>query len=153
MADPLSVSANVAGLIGLANEVGKIPVNYASNVKSAHEDAHCLQKELTALCHVLEQMRSLLREEKLQGTRFEETAALVSVLGFTNHQVNELYKKLDKLSIQANKNKLADFWERIRWPLKKDECDKAMEEMRRLAQYFQFSLTAANRLDFLSQTK
>jgi hypothetical protein len=49
MADPLSISASIAGIIGLANEVAKIVTAYVAGVKSAPDDAHCLSRELTAL--------------------------------------------------------------------------------------------------------
>jgi hypothetical protein len=93
MSDPLSISASVAGLIGLATEVTKILKDYVSSVKSAHEDATRLLKEITALCFVLDQLKDLLRKDELQGSFFEKTCVLVSVLGVTSANIEDLYKK------------------------------------------------------------
>jgi hypothetical protein len=73
---------------------------------------------------------------------------LVSVLGFTKWQVDDLYKKPDGIRVPRESkglgDKMKDWWERLKWPMRKEECEKAMEELRRLAGYFQFSLVASN---------
>jgi hypothetical protein len=144
MADPLSVSASIAGLIGLANEVAKILAQYISNVISAHEDAHRLHKELAALCHVLEQFRGFLRsQDALPQTHFDKTSTLLSVLGFTTSKVNGLYKKLDKLGA-SHGGITADLVERMKRPLHRHECEELVKELRRLVRCFQFSLNIEN---------
>jgi hypothetical protein len=142
LADSLSVSASIVGLIGLAKEVLVILANYAGNVKSAHEDAGRLNKELTALCFVLDQMREFLRQENLRETCFNDTSVLVSTLGLSSFHVRNLFKKLDKFG--ATNSKVGDFFERMKWPLRQDECEKAVVALNRLAQYLQFSLTVSN---------
>ncbi|KAI5788094.1 hypothetical protein FPQ18DRAFT_307588 [Pyronema domesticum] len=150
MSDPLSVSASIAGLIGITNEVVKIVAKYASGVKSAHEDATRLHKELTALGFVLQKMCDFLCGEKIQGTSFDDTSVLVSVLGFTSTQINDLYKKLALEKLSAD-NKVTELWEKMKWPLRQDDCEKAVAALHRLAQYFQFSLSVTSS-SFLVQT-
>lgn len=149
MSDPLSVSASIAGLIGITNEVVKIVAKYASGVKSAHEDATRLHKELTALGFVLQKMCDFLCGEKIQGTSFDDTSVLVSVLGFTSTQINDLYKKLALEKLSAD-NKVTELWEKMKWPLRQDDCEKAVAALHRLAQYFQFSLSVTSRFLLLS---
>jgi hypothetical protein len=60
---PLSVSSGVAGFLSLAMEISRILTAYIGNVKSAPDDAHNLLKEILALCHVLEQPVTLLRND------------------------------------------------------------------------------------------
>jgi cell division control protein 24 len=97
MSDPLSIAASVAGLISLANEIGKIIASYVSSVKSAPDDAERLRTELTALSFGLEQMRKFLLQEELDAS-FDDTSFLASVLGFTSACIKELYKKLSTLN-------------------------------------------------------
>jgi uncharacterized protein YccT (UPF0319 family) len=148
MSDPLSVSASIAGLIGISKEVATIIANYVSAVKSAPENARRLQDELTALCSVLGEMRALLRQERLLGTSFNQTSVLISVVDVASFQVEKLYRKLDKFSI-PNNNKVAEFFERMKWPLREDECEKVVVQLQRLAQCFHFSLNVSNWLVIL----
>jgi hypothetical protein len=148
MSDPLSVATSIAGIIGLAKEVTTILAQYISNVKSAHGDAARLQNELTAFCYVLDQLRGLLRTEELQGTCFNGTSVLVSVLGFASFHVQDLYKELDKLNA-ASDSKLTEFFERLKWPLRQEGYEKAVASLRQLAQYFDFSLNISNRLIYV----
>jgi hypothetical protein len=142
MADPLSIAASVAGLIGLANEVGKIIANYVGSVKSAPDDAERLRTELTALSFVLEQMNKVLPQEELYDACFDDNSVLASVLGFTSARIKDLYKKL--LTLNSTKNRVAGVIERMKWPLRQEECQKAMEELCRLAQCFHIPLTVSN---------
>lgn len=106
MADPLSISASIAGIIGLTNEVAKIVTAYVVGVK-----------------YVLEQMLDLLRNEQWENTVFKQTPVLISVLGFTKWQVDDLYKKLDSIRVARESkglgDKMKDWWERLKWPMKK----------------------------------
>ncbi|KAI5815984.1 hypothetical protein BZA77DRAFT_264639 [Pyronema omphalodes] len=146
MSDPLSVAASIVGLIGLVNEVSKILITYVSAVKSAPEEATRLQSELTVFGTVLNQFREFLRKEQLgqlEGSHFSDISFLLSILGFTSSQLNELYRKLDKLSPHGG-SKVAEFWEKLKWPMKKEDCEKTMVTLHRLAQCLQFSLQVSN---------
>jgi hypothetical protein len=145
MSDPLSVSASIAGLIGLATQVTSVLKNYIDRAKSAHEDAKRLLNELLTLCSVLDQMRDLLcgEDAQLKGSSFGDTSLLISVLGSTNYHVDKLYKKLSKFST-PNSNKLVDIWDRLTWPLANDDYEKSVADLHRLAQVFHASLTASN---------
>ncbi|KAI5819859.1 hypothetical protein BZA77DRAFT_274893 [Pyronema omphalodes] len=152
MSDPLSVSASIAGLIGLAAQVTTVLKNYIEKVKSAHEDAKRLLRELLALSSVLDQIRDLLCGEDalLKGSSFSDTSLLISVLGSTNYHVDKLYKKLSKFST-PNSNKLVDIWDRLTWPLTNDDYEKSVADLHRLTQLFHASLTASN-CTWLSET-
>lgn len=88
MADPLSITASIAGLVSLANEVGKIIASYIGGVKSAPGEAESLSMELAALGVVLEQTREfLLQEELLHGSYFDDIFVLASLMGFTSSRI------------------------------------------------------------------
>jgi hypothetical protein len=120
MADPLSIAASVAGLISLANEVGKIIASCVGSVKSAPDEAGRLHMELAALGVVLEQMRTFILQEDLHGSCFDDTSVLASVLGFTSDRIKDLYNKLSTLN-SAAKNRIAGVIDRLRWPLRQEE--------------------------------
>jgi hypothetical protein len=67
MADPLSISASVAGLLSLTIELTKSLNNYISGVKSAPEDSKRLCTETEALSAVLEKLVKFLRDQDKEG--------------------------------------------------------------------------------------
>jgi hypothetical protein len=70
--DPLSISASVAGFLGLAIELKRIISTYVSDVKSAPQEAHELSVEVLALSHVLETLDELLQGEDLDETSLDD---------------------------------------------------------------------------------
>jgi hypothetical protein len=141
MADPLSVSASVAGSLSLALEITKILSAYVSDVKSAPDDARTLLTEITALCHALDQLINLLRND-VKGN-FAPISALYVVIMACQEHIQDLYKKMKKLQLQ--KNSLKGIIDRtVKWPLNKDEYRSTLATLQRFAQTFQFSLTISN---------
>jgi hypothetical protein len=125
MADPLSVAASVAGLISLASEVTKIITKYVSDAKSAHEDANILIKELGTFQFVLEQFKEFVYSGQVPQACFNDTSILIATVSFSHSQMTDLYKKLQKTST-TNSNKVLEVFERMKWPLRKDDCEKSV---------------------------
>ncbi|KAI5815998.1 hypothetical protein BZA77DRAFT_369374, partial [Pyronema omphalodes] len=150
MSDTLSIAASIAGLMTFSKEVITIVANYVSGVNSVLENVRCLQNELTTLHSGLDGMRNLLREEELLRTSFDQTSVLISAVDVASFQIKDLYTKLDKFRIPKN-NRAAEFVERMKWPLRADECEKAVVQIQRLAQCLHFSLNISNR-SFLGKT-
>lgn len=74
-----------------------------------------------ALCHVLEQLVSFLRND-IKGD-FAPTSALYVVIMACQDQIQDLYRKLEKLQVRAGDKAVAGIVKRaIQWPLKKEEC-------------------------------
>lgn len=148
MGDTISEAVNTAFIYHhyhcLASEVTRFLMDYTDSVKSAPSDAHRLYQEITAFSFVLEQMRRLLLQGKLEAS-FGDTCVLYSVVKFSETHIGDLYKKLCKVGA-SNSNKLSDLVERIKWLLQKEECEKTVASLNRLSQYFQFSLGVSNRL-------
>jgi hypothetical protein len=138
--DPFSISTGVAGFLSLAIELTKIIGGYIGGVKSAPEDAHKLLTEVTSLCYILEKLVRFLRKDYKGNS--ESTSALVVVIRSCQKEIEDLYKKLEKL--QTPNTKVAGIIERIKWPLKMEEYQGTLANLHRFAQTFQFSLTIAN---------
>lgn len=118
--DPLSISAGVAGFLSLAIEISKISTNYVGSVKSEPEEAQKLLQEVSALCNVSEQLAQFLRNDEVKS-KFESTSALVVTIDACHRKINDLFKKLKGLQVPSD-NKVAGFIERLKWPLRKEDC-------------------------------
>ena len=94
MSDPFSLAASVAGLTSLAIELIKILNTYASDAKSAPTDVS--QLEVEALCAVLHQFQSFLRESGIDQESFKETSALGSIIEICETKLENLRQKLKK---------------------------------------------------------
>ncbi|CCX31584.1 hypothetical protein FPQ18DRAFT_418713 [Pyronema domesticum] len=144
---PFSLSASVAGLIGLAIETSKILGGFVADVKNAPDDARTLHMEITAFCQVLEKLVTFLRNEDLKGISFDETSALCSIISSCEEQIQGLYKKLGQRS--ATTSRIGGIIERIKWPFQKEDFEATVPSITRFTQVFQFSLTIDNWLSFL----
>jgi hypothetical protein len=146
MADPLSVSTNVAGLLSQTLELSTILHNYVTSVQSAPEDAQHLLMEIVALGHVLKELVGFLRNKANQErvNPVNKTSVLCSVIQICQSHIEKLYKLCTKFS--GAQSRMTHLVERIKWPLKKDNCEQATTALHRFTQTFQFSLVISNRL-------
>jgi hypothetical protein len=145
--DPFTVSTGLAGFLSLALELAKSLSNYASGVKSAPADANLLYMEITALCNVLEDLIKFLRAEASRGDQsaFQQESYLYSAIGLCQADIQKLYHKFEKFH---GVDKIARLLEQLKWPLRKDDCDRTVNMLQRFSQTFQFSLLVSNRCDF-----
>src|SRR5450432_2926625 len=58
MADPLSLSAGIAGLLSLTIEITRISYQYISGVKEAPKSVHAIIIEVTSLENILRDIRN-----------------------------------------------------------------------------------------------
>lgn len=140
--DPISVSSGVAGFLSLAMEILRILTAYIGNVKPVSDDAHNLLKEILALCHILEQLVALLRND-VKG-QFAPTSSISVVIIACQAQMEQLYKKVEKLRIRSDKNLVGMVHRTLEWPFRKDGFDSTLATLHRFAKTFQFSLTVSN---------
>jgi site-specific recombinase len=140
--DLLSVSASVVGFLSLALEISRILKTYTSDVKSAPEEAHSLLTEVGTLCQVLDQVVRFLRKDF--KAHFEASTLVLSINACRN-QIEELYKRLEKLETpDTSNNKVKGFIERMKWPLRKEDYQATLGNIHRFTHTFHFSLTISN---------
>lgn len=144
--DPFSVSTGLAGFLSLTIEITKVLKEYIGNVKSAKEDALTLSTELASLGFVLNQLVKFLRsnDSDLQGTCFDQTSVLHSVIAICKDKLEHVYKRLEKFHKAVTAGKLHGLFERLKWPFEKEECESAIKTLRSCSQIFSFSLSVAN---------
>jgi hypothetical protein len=142
--DPLSLSASVAGFIGLAIQISQILKAYIDGVQSAPEEARNLLTQVAALCQVLQDLVHFLRSEDLKGRSFAKTSVLCVAIAAGQQRLEQLYLILGKLQSPGSSKTFGKLIGNIKWPLKKEEYQQTLTELRRFAQTFQFSLVVSN---------
>jgi hypothetical protein len=96
--DPLSISASVAGFLGLAGQIAVTLKAYVDGVQSAPDEARSLLLEVTALCQVIEDFDGFLHKNNLNERRLESSSVLSIAIKFCRCQLEELHGKLANLS-------------------------------------------------------
>ncbi|KAI5814506.1 hypothetical protein BZA77DRAFT_345612 [Pyronema omphalodes] len=145
--DPLSVSASVAGFMGLAIQVTKILNAYVNDVKDAPQEASELNTKVSMLIHVLEKVVDTLQSDEMEAITIDEQSVLSSVVSSCEHHVKLVYKNLAKL---RDTNKVKALIGRASWPFKKEDCLRSIETLHRYTQTFEHLLVVSNRA-FMSQ--
>ncbi|KAI5817196.1 hypothetical protein BZA77DRAFT_263220, partial [Pyronema omphalodes] len=149
--DPLSLSASVAGFIGLTIQISQILKAYIGGVQSAPEEARNLLTQVDALNHVLQHLIDFLRTEDMKGRGFSKTSVLCVAIAASQKRLEQLYLTLGKLQSRESSTKFGKLRGRIEWPLKKEEYHQTLTELQKFAQTFQFSLVVSN-CELLSET-
>ena len=135
--DPLSVAANVAGLVSLTLKVSSTIGSYCKSVKSARKDVQEVAQELASMHDVLRQLDELLRSQQLKTKVFESTSVLATAITICRKNVQRISSKVQKLE----SDRLASIWEKLKWPFSEKEMQKILATLQRCAATFQFSLT------------
>lgn len=128
--DPLSLAASIAGLIALTQAATRLVSSYATGVKTAGASVSKLAAELGAA------ESSLLRLQQFLDRRpsgFEQTSSIWSCASSFRIVLEGLCAELGKL----DKDKI----NRWTWPLKKEEHDKTVREIRAFLAYIHLALT------------
>jgi hypothetical protein len=141
--DPFTISTGVAGFLSLAIEIISILNGYIGDVNSAPKDANELLAEINALKLVLEQLIRFLRSDEAKKVKFDDTAILCTAIQACQAKIEDLYKTLRGLE-KTKDNKVRGIIERPKWPFRKEECQRIVEELHRFARTFEFSLSVSN---------
>ena len=140
MADPLSISASIAGLIALADSVFRGTFKYLKNVKDAPKEISKLSSELGLLYGVLNSLR--LVADQLGDERFDSTIRL--------HHIHSCLQTLEKVKAILNKHDTTSLSDhaaqamkrRMRWPFSISEAKDLIMEIERHKSTLSLALTA-----------
>lgn len=142
--DPLSLSASVAGFIGLTIQISRILKAYIDGVHSAPEEAQNLFTQVDALNQVLQHFVNFLRNENLKGRGFAKTSVLCVANEACRQRLEQLYLALGKPQSRDSSTTFGKLVWNIKWPLEREEYCQTLTELQRFAQTFQFSLVVSN---------
>ena len=140
MADPLSISASIAGLIALADSVFRRTFNYIKSVKEAPKEIAALSSEIGALYGILNHVRLIACQ--LEGETFDSTIQV--------HYIHSCYQTFEKVRTMLDKydtlhsdRRSADAMKRrLTWPFTVPEAKSLIAEVERHKATLGLALTA-----------
>jgi hypothetical protein len=143
--DPFSISAGVAGLVGLVGKTLSIAKDYLLGIKHAKDSVITLVTELEALQLNLSSLDAFLRSdsERLDTLVFQQTSVLRLCASACENKLKSLCNKLG----HVGDSKAGRFL----WPLSEKEHLKTVQELRALSQWMQLALSV-NGCSILSKT-
>lgn len=128
MADPLSISASIAGLVSLAEVVITKTYKYVRAVRKASSEISALSTEIGSLYGVLCSIRSISLQ--LEGETFEATTRI--------HHIHACQKTLEEVKLILDRDRSSSYdepWEtlkhKLRWPFKSSEVKSLMSDIER----------------------
>lgn len=128
MADPLSISASIAGLMTIADIVIRNGYKYIRAVRDSDKAVAKLISEVNSLSGILHSLRNIA--EGLEG----ESAPFISTTQV--HHVESCYRTLrkindllDKFELSKTKGLLDQAKQRLRWPLTHSETKALASEV------------------------
>lgn len=146
MTDHLSVSASILGILGFTAQVVKILNDYMGSARSALQEARTLRIEISAIQNVLEKLADFMENYIDDITDdFVDGCVLRSVIDECNGTVYRLCKQFAKLTHAKKPGRtVVDLLEHLKWPLRKEEYEKDIQNLRRLLQIFDFSINLSS---------
>ena len=129
MADPLSISASIAGLVNLADVVFSRTYQYVKAVRDAPKDIAKLSTEIGALYGILSSLR--LISDQLQHGTMEATMRVQHIHSChqTLERVKSILERDDSSSLQ--RCGLQAVKRRLRWPFTSSEVEEILIEIGR----------------------
>lgn len=129
MADPLSISSGVAGLVSLADIVLRRTYNYARLAYNAPKDITALSIELASLHGVLDGVRAVASQ--LEGQEFDLTWRL--------HQIYSCHKTLEDIRLTLEKHdtssvelgSIKSAIRRLKWPFTASQTKDLISQVER----------------------
>ncbi|CAG8958729.1 hypothetical protein HYFRA_00011572 [Hymenoscyphus fraxineus] len=129
MADPLSISASIAGLITIADIVVRRGYKYLSAVRDADEAVANLVKETNILYGTLQSLRNIAEGLEMGNTAFVSTTR-VNHVDACYKTLQKITKILDAFEPSATTGSVQHFKNRFKWPLAHSESKDLLEEVR-----------------------
>ncbi|KAL8915758.1 MAG: hypothetical protein Q9172_006692 [Xanthocarpia lactea] len=129
MADPLTISASLAGLVTLADVVFSRIFQYVKGVKEANKDISALSSEVGALYGILNNLRLVACQ--LEDESFPSTMRAHHLHSCTQ-TLDKLKEILDKDSTSSTQTQRVELIKRkLHWPFKSSEVKSLVAEIER----------------------
>ncbi|XXG99819.1 hypothetical protein Hte_006160 [Hypoxylon texense] len=141
MADPLSMSASIAGLISIVDLVFKAVYKHARAVKDAKSDINSLADEINGLSSVLRSLQALTLGLEADGDNFDRT--------LRNHYLSHCRKTIEKIEERVGKaskafgrSKASGIIQQLKWPFATSETKELLAELSRHKETINVALSA-----------
>jgi len=141
MADQLSISASIAGLMTIADIVIRNGYKYVIAVKNADKAVASLIREVNSLSGTLHSLRNIAEGLEGEDAPFISTTQIHHIESCyrTLRKINEL---LDKFELSKTKGLVERASQRLRWPLTHSETKSLSSEVARHRETLTLALNA-----------
>ncbi|ETN37213.1 uncharacterized protein HMPREF1541_08203 [Cyphellophora europaea CBS 101466] len=135
MADPISVSSGIAGLVTLGIQVTGVVYQYINAVKDRGKNVKELHDELVLLGEVLSRLQYFLASNSAKAHDFDEPDSVLS------KAISACKERMERIGdkLKPKDSKFGRAVERLIWPFKEEEVQKLMESLRRYRSTFEFA--------------
>jgi hypothetical protein len=142
MADPLSIAAGVAGLLGITIQLLDFGGKFVSDLKESSTAPQEFLNEVKSLSDVLAQLRDFLRHQETQPLPFSKTSVLYSTNIACEQKLRKVLSTLEKYgNCGKQQKKISKAVQRLKWPFAAKEHREVVEDLHRYVQVFMFGLT------------
>ena len=142
--DPFTAASGIAGLIAVATKTIHMVGEYVILVHEHKKHAETLHKELSLMKQVLDQLKTLVDEEKRKGKMISaDDQDRNTVLGKAFIDCTQIIEQIqDRLKEPVNRFRKA--MAKLQWPFEQKDILRMVDNLRRYTQLFQLSLTVEN---------
>ncbi|CAH0056401.1 unnamed protein product [Clonostachys solani] len=148
MADPLSVSASIAGIISLADIVFRHVFHYARAAAGAKDEIQALSTEIHDLGGVLRNLDALCRTLETEPNQGFDPSLRLHCLFQIQDTFDKIEKRLKKSTEAFKKRaKLNELWEKLKWPFSSSETKDLLAKLSR----YKETLTLAASVDTINE--
>ncbi|KAK0708868.1 hypothetical protein B0T21DRAFT_83037 [Apiosordaria backusii] len=140
MADPLSIASGVASLLNVAGRTATCLYEFHQDLKHGPDLILALSNEVSDLTLVLDRVNGAC--ESLENLAVRESTPYVSALGAQLGKAQEVFAKLETLSIALSKQKRS--MQRIKWCLRQNKVTALKSEVREVRLKINEIMTAHN---------
>lgn len=139
MADPLSVTASVGGLLMLAGKIVSDGLNFVNKVRDCPKEIPMLLQEVSLLNTVLTQLMTLANDSGIPagapGGSTLQQYLTPSLVAECNSLLNDVKKAIEKCQ-QIQGRRGDNVRKSLLWPFKDREVKASIEHLRRLKDHF-----------------
>ena len=137
MAELLSISSSIAGLLSLAISVSEKSYQYASTVRSASATIASYLRELSTLKTILFKLNELIKAPDATARLAKANTSLLSAMN-----INECQKELEMILGKLQKRSEGSVLSALAWPFMEHDIKKHISMLQRYNRLFHMALSA-----------
>jgi Fungal N-terminal domain of STAND proteins len=137
MAEPISISSGIAGLLTLAITVADKSYQYASDVRGASATVASYLQELSAMKAILFKLNELTETHAATARLAKASTSLLSAMN-----INECQKELEMILGKLRKHSEGSALSALAWPFVERDIKKHVGMLQRYNHLFQMALSA-----------
>lgn len=134
--DGLSGAANVIAVIDISAKIVSLCLQYSKAVKDAKDDIERVQRKISDITHILEQIKQLLDIQ--DKTRLSTTQGLFSSLAKCLKELENLQLKLEPEKGRKTMSRIG--FRALKWPFTSKHVDRIVVNLEGYEQTFSLAL-------------